>query len=461
MKLLRILLFTGLMLVALGTSNLIYLDKEFPVQSEAQATHPVIWFPRYRIEAVFNPAHRRMEGTLFLVYRNTGAEKLDELQFSLIGNILLQNSNVIRVTRTEINGQDSKIIQEPRRVVVPLKYSLLPGEEITAELHFQTVIPKGPGRLGSKDGVYSLTAWYPVLAPVEQGQWANLPWDYDYTYGDPYYTGSAYYEGSVKLPASMQVLAGIVLKETSQGRWKTWSFAGEQPLREFAMVFSESFRYQREIIDGINVIYAFTGSPKKEVLPAAIRSLRLFNGLLGSYPYEQLALVETPLSGLSGMEYPGLILLREDGGYAEYTVSHEVAHQWWYGLVGNNQIKEPWIDESLANYAALLYLRKYKPAEYLQRFVGYEDRVFGQRMQMNRELGEYRTAEEYREAVYVKGALFWEHLGNLIGEEKLMEVLRWIQGEYRHREINTEILLNAVEEKTDIDPLIIERLLNN
>ncbi|MHB1418457.1 MAG: M1 family metallopeptidase [Bacillota bacterium] len=461
MKLLRILFITCLMLVVMWVFGLKYLDEEIPVQGKEQVTEQGQWFPHYQIQATFDPAHRRMEGTLILVYRNTGSSKLEELQFNLIGNLLLHGARTIRVSQAEINGRTSTFTQEPYRVVLPLALPLLPDKELKIELKFQTEIPVGPGRFGSQGGIYSLTAWYPVLAPLAQGKWVNLL-PVTYAYGDPYYTQSAYYDGNIKLPASIQVVAGSeLMPDQSKEHWKTWSFSSNQPQREFALVFSNKYRFLRQTVDGVNLIYAYEGLPRKEVLPAAARSLKLFSSLWGPYPYKQLTMVETPLSGLAGMEYPGLVLLNNGGGYAEYTVAHEVAHQWWYGLVGNDQVKEPWIDESLANYSALLYLRKYRPVEYQDRFVSYEDRVFGHSLDMNRELGEYRTPEEYRIAVYVKGALFWEHLGNLIGEEKLVEVLRLIQAEYRFREITTRNLLNTIEEKTDIDPQIIERLLNN
>ena len=64
------------------------------------------------------------------------------------------------------------------------------------------------------------------------------------------------------------------------------------------------------------------------------------------------------------MEYSGMIFLSEDIFAPEYgeqrrafLVAHEVAHQWWYDMVGNNQLEEPWLDEGLANWSARQYLK--------------------------------------------------------------------------------------------------------
>ena len=79
------------------------------------------------------------------------------------------------------------------------------------------------------------------------------------------------------------------------------------------------------------------------------RSMRVHKTRFGPFPYERLAAAVLPdLSG--GIEYPGMILLGK-GQADDATASHEVAHEWWYGLVGNNQGRDPWLDEAFGTYA--------------------------------------------------------------------------------------------------------------
>jgi aminopeptidase N len=73
-----------------------------------------------------------------------------------------------------------------------------------------------------------------------------------------------------------------------------------------------------------------------------------FSKEFGQYPYGEIDFVMTKDFG-GGMEYPGLVIL---GTTAEGSaVTHEVAHQWWYGIVGNDEYGAPWLDESFAQYA--------------------------------------------------------------------------------------------------------------
>ena len=73
----------------------------------------------------------------------------------------------------------------------------------------------------------------------------------------------------------------------------------------------------------------------------------------GPYPFERLVAAVVPdLRG--GVELPGATLLGS-GQTADGTASHEVAHMWFYGLVGDDQARDPWLDEAFATYAEALH----------------------------------------------------------------------------------------------------------
>jgi hypothetical protein len=82
----------------------------------------------------------------------------------------------------------------------------------------------------------------------------------------------------------------------------------------------------------------------------AARSARALDDLaarFGEYPYPRLTIGVTP--GLTGgIEFPTHVFL--GSGVATVHLVHEVAHQWFYGLAGNDQYRDPWIDEGLATY---------------------------------------------------------------------------------------------------------------
>jgi hypothetical protein len=82
------------------------------------------------------------------------------------------------------------------------------------------------------------------------------------------------------------------------------------------------------------------------------RAVRAHVARFGPFPYERLAVAVLPdIRG--GIEYPGVILMGA-GQTKDATASHEVAHQWFYGLIGDDQARDPWLDESFATYAEAL-----------------------------------------------------------------------------------------------------------
>ena len=84
-----------------------------------------------------------------------------------------------------------------------------------------------------------------------------------------------------------------------------------------------------------------------ESLRAAERAVRALGKRLGPYDSTELDVVLLRNARFTGMEYPELVFSVP----VPDVVTHEVAHQWWYGLVGNNQAAEPWLDESFAQYS--------------------------------------------------------------------------------------------------------------
>jgi hypothetical protein len=77
-----------------------------------------------------------------------------------------------------------------------------------------------------------------------------------------------------------------------------------------------------------------------------------FGRRFGPYPWPSFSLAITPNVG-GGIEYPGHVM--QGPGTIERTTSHEVAHQWFYALVGNNQGRDPWLDEGLASWGEARY----------------------------------------------------------------------------------------------------------
>ena len=95
-------------------------------------------------------------------------------------------------------------------------------------------------------------------------------------------------------------------------------------------------------------------------LKAGIDSIKTFNNLFGEYPYDTYSVIASDFY-IGGMEYPTLVMIdqslynEKDKFLLEYVIAHETAHQWWYSVIGNDEISEPWLDEALTEYSTILY----------------------------------------------------------------------------------------------------------
>ena len=163
-------------------------------------------------------------------------------------------------------------------------------------------------------------------------------------------------------------------------------------------------------------------------------ALKSYNQRIGAYPFSELDLVATPTTA-GGIEYPGAGGRSPKGctrrilSFYEVATAHEVAHQWWYSLVGNDQIDEPWLDEALTQFTTALYYRDvYGPQGlrgYVDNLESRYDRVKGTADDKRSDLpvADY-SPREYSAIVYGKAALFFKAIYDAIGDAKFNQLLQ-------------------------------------
>jgi aminopeptidase N len=178
-------------------------------------------------------------------------------------------------------------------------------------------------------------------------------------------------------------------------------------------------------------------------LAVAAEALAVYEGRFGPYPYTELDVAETAFTvagAPGGVEFPGIVFISSEfyrpgspsRDALDVVVAHEVAHQWWYGVVGNHPIDEPWLDEALATYASILYIeaaqgrRAAEEVLWSQAVLPYQfARALGQDGPLNRSsLAYVDDPQAYQAIVYGKGALFLAQLRELLGDADFNAVLR-------------------------------------
>ncbi len=314
----------------------------------------------------------------------------------------------------------------------------------TTQLKGQRGVDQADYTLFGWDGpVLSLPGFYPTLAVRQGGEWVL---DAPPAHGDVLFNEMALYQLDLIVPRDLVVVAsGVTLNviDHPDGS-RTWQIVGG-PLRDMTVI-AGPFQAASETAAGATVTsYYLPGhqTAAASVLAHATASLRLYSDIYGPYPYTELDLVEAPLN-MRGMEYSGLVLIGEDlyrnpQEFLTFLVAHEVAHQWWYGVVGNNPYQHPWLDEGLTEYSAFEYYRHvYGQGEAERLLTGRWLIPFdfaasgGLDGRVDRPTAAFEPAS-YELLVYAKAALFFHALREELGEATYQRVLQTYYTENRYQ----------------------------
>ncbi|MCB0162786.1 MAG: M1 family metallopeptidase, partial [Anaerolineae bacterium] len=306
-------------------------------------------------------------------YTNNESIPLDDIYFRLYPN-LPGYGGQMTVNTVIVNNQPVTPTLEADGTVLraPLPSPLLPGEVATITLDFDAQLPNQPQNgyniFSYSNGTAALADFYPAVAVYD-----DEGWDIDIppSYGDATYLDTALFQVKLTVPEAMVVAASgsLIDSQTNGNGTKTLALVSG-PMRDFYIAMREDFQFASETVNGVTVNSYYPpdlAEGGQLALRYAADALTLFNERFGPYPYAEFDVVATPTTA-GGVEYPGIVVVSENlygqiGGFFEHATVHEVAHQWWYSLVGNDQIDDPWLDESLTNYSTVFYWEAYRGSD--------------------------------------------------------------------------------------------------
>jgi hypothetical protein len=317
------------------------------------------------------------------------------------------------------------------------------GGTAAISLRFTVQVRRTADRFGRLGGTVMLGNVIPVLA-VEDGRGLHLePYA---RFGESFYSLAARWDAVLRLPDRLQAATtGTVLGDGRGGGQRMLRLSSAQA-RDFGLAVGP-FRVV-EATEGAVKVRVFAG-PRvpgiRRSVRVARRAVRLLGGRLGPYDSTELDVVLLRRSfamGGAGMEYPELIFSLP----VPEVVTHEVAHQWWFGLVGNNQYREPWLDESFAQYSAERlhprsnFCRPRNPYALVapwRRHIGL-DSAMG--------FFERASPSALGEVVYLAGSCALQRLERDLGQDRMTSVLRLLQSRFRHGVMTKSDVLAAIRE---------------
>jgi len=415
-------------------------------------------FSRYNLSVIMDEASSSVEGNLTVNFYNDDSVNYTRIPFHtyLSGMQFISRPGLIDIVNvTDLNNPNLEIPFEeyPNQQImwVNLIENLEPQKRSEFLIKFNATIPDGGidranshGSNDTQSRIFKFASFYPIPCVYDNKDgWNTDPY---LPTGDPFYFDMAYYNFFVEAPNGMIIAATGNLEEKLENSASTWyHFNPIYPVREVTFSASRYFQVQSKISNGVNVSTYFLQKDdylwNNYALNHAEDALILFNNTFGAYPYPTLNVVEE-YTHFGGMEYPNQVYITEAIDSWEYSLDvkrrllekiivHEVCHQWWYNLVGNDEIDVGFLDEGLTCWSTDYYGEYYHGDwEYFQ-FTRYIDDVRlyyafnGFSSKINQTVYEcLDTGTEYYYVAYQKAPLIFEKLRQTLGLTDFLEGLR-------------------------------------
>ena len=445
----------------------------------AQKTRQAEWQQRvnYKIDVTLDDQQHILRGFETMEYINNSPSVIEEIYIHLWPNAYKNNQTAFARQQLEngesdfyfsgdddkgyidsldffINGKGASWSFDPKQidiVKILLNKPLKSGESCTISTPFLVKIPKVFSRLGHDKQTYNITQWYPKPAVYDVNGWNPIP----YLNQGEFYSEFGSFDVNITLPKNYIIAAtGVLLtKEEEDFRNDKGKNTGvientyiktpnktvhffQDSIHDFAWFASKNFGIMRSnvIVQGKNIetlVYSQKDKDFTEENMEAIKTaLVYYSENAGLYPYSSATVVKSELKAGGGMEYPMItvcdILNRE-------VIIHEVGHNWFYGILGSNERRYPWMDESINSFFEAESMKPSEEAktknakkqsfilnlnDYSMELMAINAMRNNQAQAVGLHSDEY-TNLNYGTMVYGKGALIFKHLQAYLGEEML------------------------------------------
>ena len=432
---------------------------------------------RYEITAEYNPDNGTLAGVEKFTFENGTQTALSVLKFQLYPNAYRKDALYAPVDTSlkeaayysgesygemviysvhgakswEVMGEDENILY------VYLLQPLYPDETVVLDIGFMVKLAKVNHRTGVTSRTVNLGNFYPILCPIGREGFVETVY---HSLGEPFVSEIASYSVSITLPKEYEVAcSGSLVAERTLESKKVHTYAVDN-VRDFALVLCTGYkRLQTQVGDCTLSYYYYDDRTAEQTLQTAREALEFFSLRFGEYPYSTYAVAQTELC-FDGEEYPCFTLLSHGLTESEKirAIVRETANQWWYGVVGSDQVQNAWQDEGLAEYSALLFFENYEKyertreqivQEALKEYRSYYD-VYGSVLgrtdtRMSRCLNEFISRYEYLCTVRDKSVIMFDTLRKSVGDKTFFAALKRYYNENKYKLVSPEHLIGAFE----------------
>ncbi len=383
----------------------------------------------YFVDVQLAVAARTLGGSVTIVATNRSGDGIDRLEL----NTVLAALGRLQLGAVTVDGAAVTPAIDDQTLIVPLGGVLPDGATATLAIPFSATLRSGIGGsdwlLTRANGVVDLYRWIPWISRTTPFSRPN--------HGDPFVTPVSP-QVTVRLQTDVPMVVATTGVETSgsdDGRSRSFSAVN---VRDFTLAAAADYRTSRAHVGGTEIrVLTRPGGPAAAMLAAAKSALSKLEARLGPYPYPVLQVVQS--AGGYGMEGPGVAWIPTGVATSNltYLVTHEIAHQWFYGIVGNDQARDPFADEAAADFVArdVLGMRRASRCATAP---------------LDRSIYRYSSACYY-ETIYIQGGNLLAAARTRMGSAAFWAAIRGYLADNRWGLVDTGTLLDALDAATPVN----------
>jgi hypothetical protein len=383
----------------------------------------------YDVDASLTVATRSLRGRVTITARNDSGAGIDRLEL----NTVMGPLGALRLGAVTVDGAPVAARLDDQTILVPLGGVLPATATAVLVVPFSATLrstTSGSNWLFTRaNGIVDLNRWIPWISRRTPFARPN--------HGDPFVT-------PVSPRVTLRLRTSVRLRVASTGERTSTSADGLDMtikafnVRDLVVSAAADYRVSQVWVGDTAVrVQARPGFPASAVMRAATNAVRKLEARLGPYPYRILTVAQT--AGGYGMEGPGVAWIPTGVGTANltYLVTHEIAHQWFYGIVGNDQAREPFADEAPADFVArdILGMRRASRCSAAD---------------LDRTIYQYSSACYY-EVVYIQGGNLLAAARTRMGSARFWTAIRGYLVDHRWGLVHTRTLLDALDDATTLD----------
>ena len=431
--------------------------------------------PDYTIHLEICPTERTVSGVAAISFQNTSSYALDKVFLSMPFNAFSENHpyppflptfedrvfrhghefGSIDIALATINLNPAEFTLEGTLLTIYLEEYLPPAASLEIGLIFEAQIPRISHRTGGNDYAMWFGNFLPALPVLSAAGWHIYPY---YPIGSPFFTATSNYRVNITAPTEYTVVStGFGVR--SEGETNTVTSVTADQVRDFAFaVLSPAYSARRITTEtGIDITIHFRGNWDYEeavnaILDTARAAFDYFESHVGAYPAQNFNIIETELFIHDAIKYPGLMFvdtlhMRTHAVHA--SVRRDIGHQWFYNVVGNNPVTEPWLAYGLVSFLQLeMTLEEDELAAHmldvhqnLQNTIAHMAYP-----ELSRSLGYYASWADFHSIQFLRGKLLFYDLWRLLGEEEFGTFIRTYYGRYAFSIATARGLIAVAEE---------------